>query len=250
MLSWSDQGILLSKRTHGETGGIISLLTENHGRHHGYIYGAHSTRHKGLLDIGAVVNIDWSAKTNDQLGHFDIQDGENMALEFINDPLKLSALMSVTSLIENGLPEREEHVGLFWGTHALLEQMTHDHIWGAAIVMWEISFMKELGFALDFSKCAGGGVAKDLIYMSPKSGCTVSREEGEAYKDKLLPLPNFLINRASVTDISLSDVLIGIQMTGYFLEHWVFAQHSKGIPETRLRFARLLAQSVDHNKGT
>ncbi len=245
MLSWSDQGILLSKRAHGETGGIISLLTEQHGRHHGYIYGVHSTRKKGLLDTGAILQVNWNAKTNDQLGHFDIEDGENIALDFLDDPLKLAALLSVTGLIEYALPEREEHVGLFWGTRALLEQMSHDHIWGAAIVMWEISFMKELGFALDFSKCAGGGPPQDLIYMSPKSGCTVSREKGEAYKDKLLALPRFLYDRANITEILLSDVLIGLNMTGYFLEHWVFAQHSKGIPETRLRFARLLAQSAE-----
>jgi DNA repair protein RecO (recombination protein O) len=25
-------------------------------------------------------------------------------------------------------------------------------------------------------------------------------------------------------------------MTGYFLEHWAFAHHTKGVPDPRLRF--------------
>ena len=247
MEQWSDQAILLSHRPHGETGAVLSVLTEQHGRHHGYIYGAHSSKRKAFLNTGTMLNLNWSAKTHDSLGQFEIDDGESIAFDFIDDPLRLAALLSVCDLIEYSLPEREIYAGLFWGTKALFEQMIHDHIWGAALVMWEISFMRELGFALDFSRCAGGGSADDLIYMSPKSGCTVSREKGDLYKDKLLPLPRFLIDRTE--EITLGEVLKGIQMTGYFLEHWVFAQHTKGIPESRLRFARLLAQSVSEHSN-
>lgn len=247
MQTWTDNAIILSYKTHGEHGAILSVLTEQYGRHNGYLYGAHSARKKALLDVGTITQLTWSAKAHDQLGHFQIEDGDNTALDFLDDPLRLAGLLSVCALIDQTLPERENHTGLYWGTRALFEQMVHDHIWGAAIVMWEISFLRELGFALDFSKCAGGGGVDDLIYMSPKSGCTVSREKGEIYKDKLLPLPNFLINREMTTDISILDILKGIAMTGYFLEHWVFAQHTKGIPEQRLRFHRLLAQSCDTN---
>ena len=32
MLEWQDSGIILSARPHGETGGVLSILTESHGR--------------------------------------------------------------------------------------------------------------------------------------------------------------------------------------------------------------------------
>ena len=245
MQTWVDSAIILSHRPHGEHGAVLSVLTENYGRHNGYLYGAHSARKKAFLDAGTIVNLTWNAKAHDQLGHFEIEEGENTALDFIDDPLRLAGLLSTCALIDQTLPEREVHTGLYWGTRALFENMVHDHIWGAALVMWEISFLRELGFALDFSRCAGGGPADDLAYMSPKSGCAISVQKGELYKDKLLPLPKFLTNREMLGDISMNDISKAIQMTGYFLEHWVFAQHTKGIPESRLRFARLLAQSCE-----
>jgi len=69
--------------------------------------------------------------------------------------------------------------------------LAEDH-WGVSYVVWEMALLKELGFGLDLSRCAGGGDAMDIAYMSPKSGCAVSLDKGEPYKAKLLPLPEFL----------------------------------------------------------
>ncbi|HDO52258.1 MAG TPA: DNA repair protein RecO, partial [Rhizobiales bacterium] len=34
-MQWSDEGIVLSSRVHGETSAIVELLTASHGRHLG-----------------------------------------------------------------------------------------------------------------------------------------------------------------------------------------------------------------------
>jgi DNA repair protein RecO (recombination protein O) len=109
--------------------------------------------------------------------------------------------------------------------------------WRAAYVMWEISLLRELGFHLELDKCAGGGDVQDLCYVSPKTGRAVSKAQGEIYKEKLLVMPNFLRPNSAREEVDLhEDVALGLKMTGYFLEHWVFNHHTKGVPETRLLF--------------
>lgn len=240
MEQWTDQAILLSIRAHGENGAIASVLTESRGRQNGFVHGARSSKIRGMLQPGTLVDIAWSARTADQLGTLTLEHGRNIAAFVMDDPLKLAALLSACALCDASLPERENHPGLFYGMKALLEHLQSD-IWGAAYVMWEIAFLKELGFGLDFSRCVANGDPQTLEYISPKSGCAVSREAAAPYKEKLLELPGFLRpdRRGDVTE---HDVVLGLKITGHFLNHWVFAHHSKGVPVERLRFESLFAK--------
>ena len=79
-----------------------------------------------------------------------------------------------------------------------------------------------------------GGDVRDLFYVSPKTGRAVSKGAGEVYKERLLKLPEFL--KTSGEDAGDKDVLTGLKLTGYFLEHWVYTHHTKGVPDARLRF--------------
>lgn len=154
----------------------------------------------------------------------------------------LTALLSACALCDRALPEREAHPEIFHGLKALFQSMDQE-IWAAAYVMWEVALLRELGFALDLSKCAGGGDPETLAFISPKTGRAVSMKEGAPYKEKLLHLPEFL--KPGAKDMqkigTREDVYTGLKMTGYFLENWVFAQHSKGIPPSRLRLEALFA---------
>lgn len=242
MEKWQDQGIVLSVRGHGENGGIVSLLTEGHGRHGGYVRGAQGSKMRGTLEVGNLVDVNWQARTSDDLGAYTLELSSSPVSHFMQDPLKLGALQSACALCDQALPEREGHAGLFYGLSALFDALQSD-IWGAVYVMWEIEFLKALGFSLDLSKCAGGGDDGALIYVSPKTGRAVSRDAGEPYKDKLLPLPDFLSPGAvSADDLG---VLMGLELSAYFLEHWAFTHHTKGIPEARLRFQERFAKTVE-----
>ncbi len=246
MESWVDQGIIVSLRKHGEGGAVVSILTENHGRHAGYVHGAQSSSKRAILELGNEVSVDWQAKTNDQLGTYKLEEIKNWSGLVMDEPDRLCALLSVCQLCEQSLPERELHKELYYGTKSLLEMLSSD-IWGEAYVMWEIAFLRDLGFPIDLSKCAAGGDSEDLIYVSPKSGRAVSRKAGEPYRDKLLELPDFLKKNKQGSNLlgTSEDLLTGLRLTGYFLEHWVFAQHSKGIPEVRLRFQTQFAKKIE-----
>ncbi len=232
---------MLSARAHGENGAIVSLLTENHGRFAGYMRGAHSTKGRGTLEAGNIVDVEWQSRVADQLGSFNLELSKSPVAHFISEPLKLAALQSACALCDAALPEREGHPGLFYGLQSLFDTLGTD-VWAPAYVMWEIAFLRELGFSLDLSKCAGGTNDPDLIYVSPKTGRAVSRSAGQIYKERLLPLPGFLSPNGGSGDDE--EVAAGLKLTGHFLEHWVFAHHTKGIPEQRLRFEARFAKSM------
>lgn len=242
MESWSDQGIVLSARPHGENGAVVSLLTEEHGQHAGFFHGGQSSRKRALIEPGTLVKAEWNARVSDQLGTYSLEEEQGLPAGILQDSLKLGALLSACSLCDAAMPEREAHRGLFHGLQALIQTMEGE-AWAAAYIIWELALLKELGFGLDLTRCAGGGDAQTLAYVSPKSGCAVSYEAGAPYQEKLLPLPGFLKPNGGPGDDD--DILTGLNLTGYFLAHWVFAHHSKGVPEPRLRFASRFEARVE-----
>lgn len=245
MERWEDQGIVLSVRGHGENGGIVSLLTEHNGRHAGYVRGIRSGKLRGVIEPGNLVDAHWQARVSDSLGSLTLEPVKSYGPLYMSDAKRLAALQSACALCDEALPEREGHPGLYYGLLALFDALALE-IWPAAYVMWEIAFLKELGFSLELSRCAAGGDAADLMYVSPKTGRAVSREAGEAYKERLLPLPEFLKTHGAEPEDEAADIALGLQLTGYFLEHWAFTHHTRGVPEARLRFqARMTPKGTD-----
>lgn len=258
MERWEDQAIVLAARAHGENGAILSVLSEHHGRHAGYVRGMRSSRLRGALECGNIVDLSWAARISDNLGSFALELRHNPSAHFLADSLRLAALQSACALCHEALPEREGHAGLFHGLAALLDTLASD-VWGPSYVMWEIALLRELGFSLDLSSCAGGGDASDLAYVSPKTGRAVSRAAGEPYKDRLLKLPEFLrtlsLNPSPSREREntqhqgggdFEDILTGLKLTGHFLEHWAFAHHATGVPESRLRFQNRFENIFNH----
>ena len=241
MENWRDQGIVLAARPHGESGAVVSVLTKNHGRHAGYVRGGQSSRNRPTIEPGTLVSALWSARVADSLGAFTFEPERSLAAGVMDDPLKLGALLSACALCDAALPEREGHPGLFHGLLALFETMDSED-WGVTYIFWEIALLRELGFGLELTKCAGGGDAATLAWISPKSGRAVSQAAAAPYREKLLPLSDFLKPGGSST--APEEILAGLRMTGHFLEHWVFAQHTSGVPEARLRFGERFSRYV------
>ena len=67
----------------------------------------------------------------------------------------------------------------------------------------------------------------------------MTAEAGRLHKDKLLPLPAFLIRDREKP--GRDDLIAGLRLTGYFLDRHVFAQAVKpGATEARARLIERL----------
>ena len=107
-MQWTDEGIVLSVKPHGETAAVVDLWTRAHGRHLGLVHGGRSRRLRPVLQAGNHVDATWKARLADQLGHMSIEMRRGFAAETLDDPTALMALSTITTLTRL-LPERDPH---------------------------------------------------------------------------------------------------------------------------------------------
>lgn len=243
-MEWTDDGIVLTTRAHGESASVAVLLTEAHGRHAGLVHGARSGRNRGVLQAGNRVRAAWRARLAEHLGNYTCEGLDHSGSDMLEDAMRLAGLMSACAVADKSLPEREPHPNVYYGLGALIDTMANPDLgdaWIAVYVRWELGLLADLGFGLDLTTCAATGAKSDLVYVSPRSGRAVSREGGAAYRDKLLALPGFLtdITKLQADDLA-DDFRAGLALTGYFLDRHVFGAHHQEAPAARSRFIERL----------
>lgn len=231
-MEWIDDGIILGLRRLGEGHAVVELITSEHGRHLGLVYGGGSRQKKPSLQPGNSVRAQWRSRLDEQLGNFTLEITQSRT-----DRMMLSAgasfgLQTIASLLRL-LPERDPHPDLFVMCEYILDRLD-DAEAASLIARFELQMLSELGFGLDLSSCAASGVTEDLVYVSPKSGRAVSRTAGEEWRERLLPLPSFL--RDVEVSVSPSDVAAAFALTGHFLSVHVLEPRGLTLPEARGAF--------------
>ena len=240
-MQWTDEGIVLGAKRHGEANAILELMTREHGRHLGLVRGGFGSRLKPVLQAGNAVSASWRARLDEHLGNYMV---EGLALRAASFFSASHAIYGVTHLagLMRLLPERDPHTGLY---HALDEILGHldDAVLAAPMVVrFELQLLSELGFGLDLEKCVVTGMSGDLVYVSPKSGRAVSRSAGEPWSDKMLRLPAFLRERDAMP--IGHDLADGFALTGYFLARHVLEARGLTLSDERAHFIAALNRAL------
>ncbi len=243
-MEWTDDAIVLGLRRHGETSVLLELLTREHGRHLGFVPGGRSRRSLPLLQPGNAVRAVWRARLDEHLGNFTLEATELRSARFMDSPLALYGLSAMTALLRF-LPERDPHPRLFEIVEALADHLDDPVAASALFVGFELTMLAELGFGLDLSACAATGSREELIYVSPKTGRAVSAAAGAPYRDKLLPLPAFLVYDSPANRVAPQELAEAFALTGYFLERWIFEPQGLKPPQERARFVALATRAEE-----
>ncbi len=241
-MQWSDEGIIIGTRRHGETSLIIELMTPAHGRHLGLVRGGRSRRLQPILQPGNSVAATWRARLDEHLGTYAVEPTTQRASRLIEGAAGLYGIQMLAGLLRL-LPERDPHPRLYEGLASILDWFDEPQVAGALIVRFELKLLDDLGFGLDLESCAATGSNDDLAYVSPKSGRAVSRSAGDAYRSRLLTLPAFLLEPASAAPAGVDDLRDGFRLTGYFLARHVFEPRGVDPPDARERFIALIERS-------
>lgn len=242
-MEWSDRGIVLGTRRHGETATIVEALTYAHGRHLGLVRGGRSARHRSTFQPGNTVELTWRARLEDHLGTFSGDLSVARAATVIEDRMRLNGLSTVCGLA-HFLAEREPAPRLTHQLETLLDLICEDATWLPELVRFEIAVLGDLGFGLDLSRCALTGVTSDLAWVSPKTGRAASRAAGAPYRDRLLALPGFLrppndaMDPAGDEGVLDADIIDGLRLTGHFLQLHVIGPRTATPSEARAGIVR------------
>jgi len=236
-MNWEGEGYILSVKKHGETSAIIEVFTRDRGRHLGLVRGGVSRKMRPVLQEGNKVSVNWQARLSEHLGYYKVEAIDGRAAELMSDRLSLAALNAVCAVSKEVLPEREPHKYVFDAFEVLISNLHDPAIWPALYVKWETGLLKAMGYGLDLSRCAATGSTDNLTYVSPRSGRAVCEHAAQPYKDKMFPLPGFLKGEPSATE---SDVALGLELTGYFLETRLQWNVNRTLPEARARMIETL----------
>ncbi|WP_376100548.1 DNA repair protein RecO [Roseomonas sp. CCTCC AB2023176] len=231
-MEWEAPAIVLDARPLGEGGAVVTLLTEEQGRHAGLVKGGAARGNAAIWLPGNLVEARWVARLADQLGSLSGELVHPAAALAMEDPLSLALLSSACAVAAEALPEREAHPRVF---RALVPVIAHLGR-GAEEVLpdylrWEVLLLADLGYGLDLTRCAATGATSDLTHVSPKSGCAVSAGAAAPYLDRLLPLPGFLLDDAAPA--TPKDWADGLRLTGHFLARDACGARHRPVPAAR-----------------
>jgi len=243
LMEWTDRGIVLGTRRHGETSTIVEALTYAHGRHLGLVRGGRIARHRSTYQPGNTVELTWRARLEDHLGAYSGDLSVARAAAVIEDRMRLNGLSTACGLAHY-LPEREPSPRLADQLETLLDLIFEDKTWLPGLVRFELAILSDLGFGLDLSQCALTGVRSDLVWVSPKTGRAASGKAGAPYADRLLVLPRFLRPQDAVPDdggdetVAKSEIASGLCLTGHFLDVHVLGPRAIAPSEVRAGLLR------------
>ena len=240
-MEWTDEGIVLGIRRHGETSVILELMTHEHGHHLGLVRGGAGKRLRGILQPGNEVHATWRARLHEHLGHYTVEGSNLRAAGFLGSAHAVHGVTHLAALCRL-LAEREPHASIYEALQAILDRLDDPHVAAPMIARFELDFLAELGFGLDLTTCAATGAKDDLVYVSPRSGRAVSRAAGEAYRDKLMRLPAFL--HSENPHQSPSELADAFSLTGFFLDRHAFAPRGLPLPEARAHFVTALTRAL------
>lgn len=245
-MEWNDHGVILGLRRHGEGSVIVEVMTRSHGRHLGLVRGGRSTRMRAVLQPGNSVHLVWRARLEEHLGNFAIEADELRAASLMQSTLGLYGLQTLAAHLRL-LPERDPHGALFDAALVILGHLDEPEKAARLMIRFEIALLDELGFGLDLSRCASTGQARDLAFVSPKSGKAVGREAGAPFAGRLLALPAFL-SPAPPANVEAgspaSQLADGFRLTGFFLSRHVWAPRGLRPPDERQGFAASIARAL------
>lgn len=246
-MEWTDEGIILGLRRHGEANAIVEVLTARHGRHLGLVRGGGSRRQAPALQPGNGVHLAWRARLDEHLGTFVVEVTQARAEGLMTSAHSAFAISHIGSLIRL-LPERDPHPELYETLVEIVENLAEPALAGMLVARLELTMLAELGFGLDLESCAATGGRNDLLYVSPKSGRAVSREAGEPWRQQLFDLPYFLIGRVAEPP-GAEKLRAAFDLTGHFLARRVFDPRGVPLPESRAAFLHAVLRDVPPRDG-
>ena len=207
-------GLILSLRPFGERDLIAHIFTREHGVLCGMMRGGAIAK-KNRPMVGQCGNASWNARLDSNLGVFHFESSRNLAAPLMSDSDALAYMNSAFALLCALLPERERYPELYDATNRLFAENVPPPGGEGTYLDWEICLLRELGYALDLSRCSNCGRMDNLTQLSSRTGRAACSECAAPYLNQCFPLP------------------LSLDVTGFFLNKIAAEQGGRELPSAR-----------------
>ena len=127
-MQWTDEGVVLGVRKHGEANAILELMTREHGRHLGLVRGGAGSRLRPVLQPGNTISALWRARLDDHLGYYTVEGLELRAAAFLSASHAVYGVTHLAALVRF-LPERDPHPTIHAALEAVLDRLAERARW-------------------------------------------------------------------------------------------------------------------------
>ena len=166
-MQWQDEGYLLSKKNFNENSLIIEVLTLDHGKYNGIVYGGLSRKHKKNFQIGNKIMINWRSKSENKMGYFNIELLKPISPLFFDDKKRSICILSLTSILKILLPDRQINQRIFNSFELMINNL-NSKSWIELYLKWELSLIKELGYEVNIMNNSNSIVINRKSLKIPK----------------------------------------------------------------------------------
>ncbi len=183
----------------GQTSIVVSLFSQNHGIITGYFKGGAMKNKLSICMVGNLVEFTWKARVLSQLGTLEVNLLENFSTIFSLH--KSSIVNSVCELTMILLQDNDAHTSIFYKMYELFNTLKkeNDNLYAfQQYVLFENNFFSDIGFGYNFKECNISGEVP--MFISPKTGNTVSQSVGTGYENRLFKIPLFILD-STITPI-------------------------------------------------
>ena len=225
-MNWDDSAYLVSKNKYSENSIIAEVLTENHGKISGIIFGGTSKKIKNYLQIGNKIYVNYNSKSVTRIGYFKIEILKALTPLYFDENQKLSCITSAMHLIKLLTAEAQSNKEIFKLINKLFEILNSEN-WIQKYIFWELELLKLLGYDLELKTMAEKEIVDSEVNYYVKS----STEKKS--------IPNFLIDENNM-DVNLKNLLKGLKLVSDYLEKSILKPNNLNLPTSRTHFINLL----------
>jgi DNA repair protein RecO (recombination protein O) len=150
--------IVCAIKPHGETAGVVRLLTADHGLVAAYVAGARGRNLRPILIPGNLVEAELRSRSASQLPFARLELLQSRG-PWLSEPLPAAAIGWVTALATATLPEQQPYPALHQALAALLEAICvapSARRWAVPLVSFEVLLLRELGYGVPVSRPTDG----------------------------------------------------------------------------------------------
>ena len=223
-MNWEDEGYLLAKRKFRENGSIIDVFTKEKGRVSGIVYGGNSRKIRNYLQVSNKIFISYTEKNENKIGYFKTELINAISPKYFNDIKKISALLSLSSLLNVLLPESQPYKKIYNSLENLIVNLNQEN-WILLYIYWELNLIKELGFDPNLEKF------KDSI----KNEADVVTLDIDSIKYQV---PKYLISKNEIKTLNPSTIIYGLSFTRSIMLNKFFLPNNLIFPKSRIHLEK------------